>query len=268
MQTRTFLVMEAKYRISPTTLDALYSYINSDNLWERYWGASENPSISPEDFHEQKRIDLLNNLNRIDIPWEDSERADLGTAFNEIIDGLITKTTPKHEKLEQYLYSKELGIIFVVFNKRIFIFPIHICESIAEYCAKSIPQYRIKQTISTKYGTVLLSGYIDELLPTANIIDLKTTGRYSQGQFEDHFQHHIYPYAINKEGMKCEYFEYLIMQYYLTKDRMIKNCEIHKEYYRYDKYESEAHIKYWCELLIEFVEENKNLIINQRIFNK
>lgn len=77
---------QPKYRIYATLLDAFGAYLNSDVIWDKYWGWSENPPHTPEEFHEQQFQELIDRINR--KPF-DSEAADRGTAFNEIIDCMI-----------------------------------------------------------------------------------------------------------------------------------------------------------------------------------
>ena len=45
---------QPKYRIYATLLDAFGAYLNSDVIWDKYWGWSENPPHTPEEFHEQQ----------------------------------------------------------------------------------------------------------------------------------------------------------------------------------------------------------------------
>ena len=38
---------QPKYRIYATLLDAFGAYLNSDVIWDKYWGWSENPPHTP-----------------------------------------------------------------------------------------------------------------------------------------------------------------------------------------------------------------------------
>ena len=77
---------QLNYCIYATLLDAFWGYLNSDVIWDKYWGWSENPPHTSEEFHEQQFHELIDRINR--KPF-DSEAADRGTAFNEIIDCMI-----------------------------------------------------------------------------------------------------------------------------------------------------------------------------------
>lgn len=41
---------QPKYRIYATLLDAFGAYLNSDVIWDKYWGWSENPPILLKNF--------------------------------------------------------------------------------------------------------------------------------------------------------------------------------------------------------------------------
>ena len=84
--------MQPKYRFYATILDAFWGYLNSDVIWDKYWGWSENPPYTPEEFHEQQFQELIDRINR--KPF-DNEKADRGTCFNELVDALIENRKPK-----------------------------------------------------------------------------------------------------------------------------------------------------------------------------
>lgn len=77
---------QPKFKFYATLLDAFTSYLKSDAIWERYWGFSENPPHTPEEFRQQQFQSLIDTINR--VPF-DSEAADKGTAFNEVVDCMI-----------------------------------------------------------------------------------------------------------------------------------------------------------------------------------
>lgn len=74
-------MQQPKYRFYATILDAFWNYLNSDIVYARYWGFSENPPHTEDEFHELQFQELIDRINR--KPF-DSEAADRGTAFNEI----------------------------------------------------------------------------------------------------------------------------------------------------------------------------------------
>ena len=90
--------MQPKYRFYATILDAFWGYLNSDVIWDKYWGWSENPPHTPEEFHELQFQELIDRINR--KPF-DSEKADRGTAFNEVIDCMIENRKSETVKVEK-----------------------------------------------------------------------------------------------------------------------------------------------------------------------
>ena len=74
------------YKFYASLLDKFWEYENSDSIWEQYWGFSENPKCSPEEFHEEKFKSLIDSINR--VPF-DSEAADKGSCLNEIVDCIV-----------------------------------------------------------------------------------------------------------------------------------------------------------------------------------
>ena len=55
---------QPKYRFYATVLDSFLGYLNSDIVWEKYWGWSENPPHTPEEFHELQFHELIDRINR------------------------------------------------------------------------------------------------------------------------------------------------------------------------------------------------------------
>ena len=96
--------MKPSYRFYATLLDAFNDYLNSDAIWNKYWGFSENPPHDPEEFHEQQFKELIDRINR--QPF-DSEAADRGTAFNEVIDCMIENRKSDTVIVER-VYSSEV----------------------------------------------------------------------------------------------------------------------------------------------------------------
>lgn len=70
-----------KWRFYATLLDTFMNYVESDAVWEKYWGWSDAPPHTPEEFRQEQFQQLIDRINR--VPF-DSEAADKGTAFNEV----------------------------------------------------------------------------------------------------------------------------------------------------------------------------------------
>ena len=114
--------------------------------------------------------------------------------------------------------------------------------------------------LSTRYGDVLLYGYIDELMPTC-VHDIKTTGKYSVGKFLHHWQHIVYPYALQQEGNDIFDFEYNIAV-------MAKYGEpkTYTEAYSFVPDRDIPRLQAHCEGLMEFIELKRDLITDKKIF--
>ena len=123
-------MQQPKFKFFATLLDAFTSYLRSDAIYERYWGFSENPPHTPDEFKEQQYQSLIDTINR--VPF-DSESADKGTAFNEIIDCMIENRKSDKVQVERLLSdvvdgSQTLVGLRAIYNNRQFDFPISLCQ--------------------------------------------------------------------------------------------------------------------------------------------
>jgi len=238
-----------KYKFYATLLDKYESYINSSRIYQQYYGFAENPSISEEDFEKQQFQSLIDTINR--VPFE-SEAASKGTAFNEMVDCII-----ENRKSEDYEITsfKEQNIIRVKDDKYIFDFPLDISLKISNLLKGALTQQFCEGNLPTKYGDVLLYGYIDELMPF-KVVDIKTTSKYNAFKFRHNWQHIVYPFCLIQNGILISEFEYLTTDF--------KN--IWSETYTYNQEIHLPKLIQHCENLIEFIEQNKHLISNKKIF--
>ena len=123
-------LFSAKVKALATLLDAFTSYLKSDAIWERYWGFSENPQHTPEEFRQQQFQSLIDTINR--VPF-DSEAVDKGTAFNEVVDCMIENRKSDKVQVERLLSDMQDGRQTLVglratYKCRQFDFPISICQ--------------------------------------------------------------------------------------------------------------------------------------------
>lgn len=247
---------QPNYLFYPTILDSFQSFLDSEKNWELFYGGSENPKYSVEEYEAMQRQELIDRINR--VPFE-SEAADRGTAFNEVVDCLILNKNTERKDMEIYS-NKEEGIIQVDFRERTFIYPISLCREFAEYFRGAIPQVRTEGVLHTKYGSILLYGYIDELMPLS-IHDIKTTSRYNAFKFRDHWQHIVYPYCLHQEGSKITLFEYNVVKWGSTN-------ETFTEPYNFNPSRDTERLINHCERFIEFLENNRDQITDKKIFNQ
>jgi len=249
---------KVKYQFYATLLDAFQGYLSSSEIYADYWGFSENPSKTEEEFEKEQFESLINRINRVPMKWEDSEAADRGTAFNEVVDCVMANC-----KSEKMILSsdQESGIIKAEYNSRNFIFPIALIKEFSEYFKGGVSQVFTEGILPTKYGDVSLYGYIDELMPLS-IHDIKTTGKYKSGKYRNGWQHIVYPFCLNQQGNPVTDFEYNVAvlgsgSFYST----------FTEYYRYIPERDINRLQTVAELFIEFLELNRNLITDTKIFN-
>jgi len=244
-----------KYLFYATLLDKFQGYLSSSEIYNEFWGFSEDPEFTEDEFEEKQKQSLIDAINR--VPF-DSEAADRGTAFNEVIDCIILKC--KSDKME-ITSNKETGLITAFFKEREFVFPTILCLEFSNYYKGAIPQVRCEATIETRFGNVLLYGYIDELMPTA-VCDIKTSSKYKAGKFKRNWQHIVYPYCLNQQGNAVSDFEYNIVV------MAARSYSTFTEHYAYVPGRDNKRLVEHCEKLIEFIELNKDQITDTKIFNQ
>ena len=148
-----------------------------------------------------------------------------------------------------------------VYNNRTFTFPISTCKEFADYFKGALTQQRVEAILPTSFGSVLVYGFIDELMPTT-VHDIKTTGSYYVGKFKDHFQHLVYPYALMQNGSDVRTFEYNVVEF--SKDGYVSGT--YTETYVFNPERDTPILTNHCEEFIKLLEENRNLITDKKIF--
>ena len=247
-----------EYKFYATLLDAFQNYVDSDIIWEKYWGFSENPPHTPEQFREQQFQSLIDRINR--VPF-DSEKADRGTAFNEVIDCMVLhRNSDKVKVMKVRDESGKVAGLNATLNDRTFYFPLALCREVADYYQGGLPQQYIQAVLPTIFGDVLLYGYIDYVLPFCTH-DLKTTGQYAVGNYKNHWQHIVYPYALMKNGCNVPDFEYNIVEIGKTFYRT------YTESYSFVAERDIPKLTQHCEDFIRFLQTNRSLIKDTKIFN-
>lgn len=246
-----------KYLFYATLLDSYEGYISSSRIYQQYFGFSENPPKTEAEFEQEQFQSLIDRINR--VPF-DSEAADRGTCFNEVIDCIITKSVSEKMEIKS---NKESNSITAKYNNRTFSFPFDQCLQVAKSYQGAVPQVLTKGHLETKYGVVELYGYIDELMPL-QIVDIKTTSRYSAFKFKDNWQHRVYPFCLSREGVNVTEFVYDV--YVMNKGNSI--TESHQEFYSFVHERDIPSLRNHCEGLIEFIELNRQLITDKKIFNE
>lgn len=249
---------KVKYQFYATLLDSFQSWLSSSEIYNDYWGFSEDPAKSEDEFEKQQMQSVIDRINRVPMKWEDSEAADKGTAFNEVVDCVMANCKSNKMILAS---NKETGIISALYNKRTFIFPLALVMEFAQYYKGGVSNVFTEAVLTTKYGDVLLYGYIDELMP-ASVHDIKTTSKYKAGKFRNNWQHIVYPYCLNQNGNEVNDFEYNVAVMGTN-----NHYSTFIELYSYKPERDIDRLRILVELLIEFVEINRDLITDKKIFN-
>jgi len=241
--------MEVKYKFYATLLDKFQNYIGSSELYQQFWGFAENPTKTDEEFEQEQFNGLINTINR--VPFT-SELADKGTAFNEVVDCIIEKRTSDKMEIKSH---KDLNEIWATYKNQVFKFSMSLCIEFAKYYEGALTQQHVEGIVETKYGNVLVYGFVDTLMPF-KVADIKTTGKYYAGKYRKNWQHIVYPFCLNQNGVKIDEFEYAITDF--------KNTWT--EWYLFKQEIDKPRLVEHCELLIEFLEQNKELITDKKIF--
>lgn len=288
---------QPKFRFYPTLLDSFQNYVDSDSIWDKYYGNSETPSISVEEFHDQKLQDLLDSINRVE--HEPSEAASKGTCLNEIVDRIVLGKCPtdsnvivktikdletckdaikqkvfdpnkSNEENEQVIVVRAHELLEKIRQPFIyasvdgfeFYFDINFCIEAAKYFNGCLCQYRTNAILPTSKGNVELYGYID-YLREKSIYDLKTTKSYAFGNYAKYNQRHAYPYCMEESGMMAEVRDFEFTAYQLsggTSRTPLITGRQNKEVYTYSRKQSVEILTENCERFIDFVNDNIDLI--------
>lgn len=250
---QTMMMRHPKYKFYATLLDAFTGYLRSDVIWSRYWGFSQDPPYTQEEFQDKQFNSLIDTINR--VPF-DSEAADKGTAFNEVVDCLI-----EHRKSDKVTVEKipsddgtTVGLR-ATYNNRQFVFPVSLCREFANYYKGALTQQRVEAILPTCFGDILLYGYIDELMPMS-VHDIKTTGSYFVGKFKDHWQHLVYPYCLLQNGSDVRLFEYNVTDFRNT----------YTESYTFVPERDIPILTAHCEDFVRFLNDNRGLITDKKVF--
>ena len=276
-----------------TTEDFLYQ--SEDGKWHKNWNDEEGTlHFSDEEVAVRLRQDLIDRINR--VPTEPSEAASKGTAFNMIIDSIVKKSKVVEEGQilatirdeEGYasageLYSKmyegktldpsvpaKVGkpFILAVVDGFVFNFDIDFCREAANYFKGCICQYYTKGNLQTSKGLVELYGYIDYLNEN-RVYDAKTTKSYTFGNYQKYWQRYAYPFTLIESGMMEEVnsfeFTVFVLQGGGPRTPLIHGTQ-YREVYTYDHELARKMLTQQAERFIEFLEVNRHLIINQKIF--
>ena len=196
--------------------------------------------------------DFIDRLNR--KPFH-SEAAMKGTAFNELIDLLITQKA----SIRDFPTDKKGNLLFPYEengDKKEYPFKPDIVRIFVSKLVGSVPQKFTEAVLPTRRGNVMLYGYVDEILKN-KVIDIKTTGRYTFPKYLKAWQSKVYPYCLKKQGVFVDTFEYLVTDF----------RNVYVEEYPYKPEKDIVELQRFSEQLIDFIETHKHLITSPKLFN-
>lgn len=247
-----------RFRLYATLLDAFCDYLDTPQIYDRYWGSSNEPPHTLEEFWIKQHASLIDRINR--VPFT-SEAASKGTAFNAVIDTLITGRLDDKVRMSKVLRENgEREAIQAELDGFTFQFPYELCREFATYYKGAIPQVRVCAILHTMYGDVEVYGFIDELMPLS-VHDIKTTASYSASKFKHHSQHLVYPYCLIQNGSDIQTFEYNVAE-----ESKSGKWQTYTETYVFDPDRDIPILRERCEGLIEFLLQNQKFITDRRIF--
>ena len=254
-----------KYKFYPSILDRFQRFLHLERDFES--SSNVDPETgeyrrSYEEMEEEAFRSLIDAINR--VPFE-SEAADKGTVFNALVDAFVHRQRPEEIEMRG---KKAENLISATFNNRTFLFSYAFVEEAARYFEGALSQVRVSAMLDTCYGPVELYGYIDELRGN-KVYDIKTTGRYEFGKYAEGWQRHLYPYCLIASGLCTEIDSFEFTAYQLkggtSRTPLITGTQ-YPEVYKYSHKESTGALRQHAERFIEFLEENKELITDQKIF--
>jgi hypothetical protein len=270
------------YKIYPSLLDKFQRFLDADISAEEPWNtvgesnADKHPDkgigefiLTPDEIRDKQESELLDMINR--VPHEPIEAASKGTAFNELVDCIVHNQHPKVTTTQKcYDDNGHVVSIAASLDGFIFNFDTRLLSDAAQRFKGALSQHFTSARLLTAYGEVELYGFIDEW-KLGKVYDIKTTGRYTFGDFERSWQKDLYPYCLIASG-ECDKdaiaeFEYSVYQ--LSKPSMrtpIISGKFYPEVYTFDFERSQARLVHGCERFIEWLEAHRDEITDAKIF--
>lgn len=244
------------YQIYPSLLNAWQGYVDSDADYERYWGGSETPPQTPEEYRAERRQALIDHINR--RPFE-SEAADRGTALNFLTDRLTGHEAGSVIRDWTDEDGARLGWR-VAYNGRDFMFPETLGRALAARFQGCMAQVFVDGEMELGGSRVRLYGYAD-YVGRLMAYDLKTTTRYERGKYASGWQHIVYPWCMHRMGCMLERFEYTVAV--MGKSQW----DIYTEEYLFrDGSEEEARLRETLRDFTGFLDANRQEITDTKIY--
>lgn len=244
-------------RLYATLLDAYVDYLDTPLIYDRYWGYSENPPHTLEEFWIKQQASLIDRINRVSFV---NEAASKGTAFNDVIDAMVARKNRSETTIYTVFHGGEATAVRARRDGFTFQFPYAVCREFADYYRGAIPQLRVSAVLPTCYGNVEVYGVIDELMPLS-VHDIKYTGNYCASKFKHHSQHLVYPYCLMQSGSDVRTFEYNVAE-----ESKSGTWQTYTETYVFDPERDIPVLRERCEGLMDFILNNRRFITDRKIW--
>lgn len=273
------------YRIYPSLMDKFQKYLDSEQEFESFWNQTEDGEykLTLDEICAKNEQELLDAINRVE--HEESEAADKGTCFNEVIDCIIHNRKPERNDIRIEVIGAEGSRCIAAYKYAdkdaekedfkqenyqplfTFYFDIAMCRQVASMYTGALSQHYTQAVIQTSCGDVLLYGYIDEWLKD-KVIDIKTSKNYEFGQFDNRWQRFVYPYCLTEEGFEINSFEFHMLKWRGgTKTNPVLSADFYNEAYTYNHQRAKLSLRQFLDKFICYIETNREKITNRRIFN-
>lgn len=204
--------------VSPSILDKYLSMLDADYSWDKYYGMSDEPAITQDDWRDKLYNELVDAVNVVVTP--STPAADLGTCLNEALDCILLGKRSTRDDV--VLSSGQAGhdgtldlgeCVFAVKGENKFMFHREDVVNLATHVKGMIPQDFVSANLQTEMGQIQLYGYPDYYDPKSGVVvDLKTTKNYESGKYDRYMQRYVYPYILTQSGKmeKYKHFNFLV----------------------------------------------------------
>lgn len=280
------------FKFTPSLLDKFQNFLDSEVLYEKFYGFSDEPSITYEQYEQENFQSLIDSINR--VPFE-SVAADKGSCLNEIVDCIVMKVPRTRDDIkiasltsferlcedgawdfvenkplcyERWFETVKKPCIFAAKGSNEFYFDIEFCKTVARYFTDSLCQLYTEAPIDTERGRVLLYGYPDYVRGNM-VYDLKTTSRYEFGKYSKYWQQHVYPYALIESGKVTDVEAFEFTAFALkggTERSPLIWGEMYPELYVYNHERSTQLLRGICTQFADFLEAHREMITDKKIF--
>lgn len=262
--------MKPKYRFTPSLLGAWQDFVDAEQLWDEFYGGSDDPKVSLEEFEAKCEAELWDSINRVDRG--PIEAADRGTCLNEVVDMLVEHRGVMKDGMSVEGLRNGDGSLYAVrarLNGFTFDFDYGLVMRLYEHFKGSTCQFRCEAGIDTSFGPVLLYGDAD-YIRMDKVRDLKTTTRYKYGKFEKGWQKELYPYALIEGGdlQSVSEFEYTVVALSIRANQPISG-EVILERWDYSHDRAKVRLRAVSEALAAYLEANADRIVHpSRVLNE